>query len=310
MTVRAPSWIQAGSYSADNDRLLLQSLLGGTPNQALTQGVVGLADYKVTQSGTPSMILKVASGSAWIVGTQSATEGVMNVVNDDNTATVIISTANATNPRIDLVVLQGRNAEYSGVNNDAILTVITGTPAGSPVAPALPADALLLAQIAVAAGAGSIMTANITDKRAFFSPLNLQRAVPAGRIWGAGGQNITNALATAVTLGSTSFLRGGMTVSGSSLVVPVSGIYAVSAGVTMAGASGILACQVTVAGVFVANAQLPLNGADVEAVASDDILITAGQAIALNVFQSSGGTLATYNGGSPYIYLSATLVSV
>ena len=40
MAVRnAPSWLQAGSHSAEDDRLLLASLLGGSLNHApLTSG--------------------------------------------------------------------------------------------------------------------------------------------------------------------------------------------------------------------------------------------------------------------------------
>jgi hypothetical protein len=58
-----------------------------------------------------------------------------------------------------------RDAFYSGANNDVIFQVVAGTPAGSPVAPALPANSISLATVAVGAAVTQINTANITDTR-------------------------------------------------------------------------------------------------------------------------------------------------
>jgi hypothetical protein len=58
-----------------------------------------------------------------------------------------------------------RDAFYSGANNDVIFNVVAGTPAGSPVAPATPANSIALATVAVAANASTIVTADITDVR-------------------------------------------------------------------------------------------------------------------------------------------------
>lgn len=76
-----------------------------------------------------------------------------------------ISTANPTNPRIDSIVLT-----LDPSANSIVLAVVAGTPAVSPVAPTLTqTDAgvyqMELAQVAVAAGAGTVGT--ITDKRNF-----------------------------------------------------------------------------------------------------------------------------------------------
>lgn len=76
-----------------------------------------------------------------------------------------IGTANPTNPRIDSIVLT-----LDPSANSIVLAVVAGTPASSPVAPTLTqTDAgvyqMELAQVAVAAGAGTVGT--ITDKRAF-----------------------------------------------------------------------------------------------------------------------------------------------
>ena len=86
-----------------------------------------------------------------------------------NTAeeTLAIATANGTNPRIDTVVL-----ELDPSANSITLKVVTGTPGASPVAPTLTqTDAgvyqLPLANVAVAAAAGTITAGNVTDRRTF-----------------------------------------------------------------------------------------------------------------------------------------------
>jgi len=76
-----------------------------------------------------------------------------------------ISASDPTNPRIDRIIAEVLNAEYSGVSNLWQLRVMTGTPAGSPSAPALPNNAISLATVAVAALASSITNTNITDLR-------------------------------------------------------------------------------------------------------------------------------------------------
>ncbi len=87
----------------------------------------------------------------------------------DAVVTVPIATADPTNPRIDIIVMQCSVATNpdSSSGNIASIIVVKGTAAGSPSAPATPANSLLLANIAVAAGAASIVTANITDERAY-----------------------------------------------------------------------------------------------------------------------------------------------
>jgi hypothetical protein len=90
--------------------------------------------------------------------------GVYTVFNDATTVATITA-ADFTNPRIDLVCVTVRDAFYSGANNDVIFNVVAGTPAGSPVAPATPANSIALATVAVAANASTIVTADITDVR-------------------------------------------------------------------------------------------------------------------------------------------------
>lgn len=118
----------------------------------------------VLQNGSPNMSVNVVSGHALIPGSEGSKQGVYSVTNDA-TVNVAITASDPSNPRIDLVVLKVQDSAYSGATNAASIVAVTGTPAGSPSAPAPPVNAVILAQIAVAASATSIVTGNITDRR-------------------------------------------------------------------------------------------------------------------------------------------------
>jgi hypothetical protein len=158
MTVRTPpSWLQNGSHPAENDRLTTQALWA-------TTGIINSASLAVTQNTPPGLSVVVASGWAAIVGTTQANMGTYVTYND---ASVVLSlnTANPTNPRIDLICATVNDAYYTGSLNNVVIQAVAGTPAGSPVAPSLPANSITLATVAVGAGATAITNANITDTR-------------------------------------------------------------------------------------------------------------------------------------------------
>jgi hypothetical protein len=158
MAVRTPpSWLQNGSHPAENDRLTTQALWA-------TTGIIKSTSLAVTQNSPAGLSVLVASGWAAIVGTTQSNMGTY-VGYNDATTTLSITTADPTNPRIDLVCMTVQDAYYTGSLNDVILQVVAGTPAGSPVAPSLPANSISLATVAVGAGATSITNANITDTR-------------------------------------------------------------------------------------------------------------------------------------------------
>jgi hypothetical protein len=158
MTVRTPpSWLQNGSHPAENDRLTTQALWA-------TTGIINSASLLVHQNTPAGLSVVVDSGWAAIVGTTQANMGTYVTYND---ASVVLSlnTADPTNPRIDLICATVNDAYYTGSLNNVVLQVVAGTPAGSPVAPALPANSISLATVAVGAGATAITNANITDTR-------------------------------------------------------------------------------------------------------------------------------------------------
>lgn len=167
MAEKQASYIQASAHPADTDRLVLEGLLN--PSPAPVSGAaygVGPAtgDLLVTQNGTPNMTVNVAAGHVWIDGTESATQGAYHGYNDA-TKNLVIAASDPTNARKDLVVAKVQDAAYSGAVNAWTLAVVTGTPAASPVEPAVPANAVVLAMINVAALATTITNANITDRR-------------------------------------------------------------------------------------------------------------------------------------------------
>jgi len=152
-----PSWLQNGSHPAENDRLSVQALYA-------TTGIIGSTSLAVTASSPAAMSVRVATGWAAIVGTTQANMGVYTIYNDAQD-TLTITAANPTNPRIDRVVATVRDAYYTGAFNDVIFQVVAGTPAGSPSAPATPANSISLATILVGAAVTQINSGNITDTR-------------------------------------------------------------------------------------------------------------------------------------------------
>jgi hypothetical protein len=143
--VNPPLWLQAGAYTARQDRRLISSLVG-------SEGVSGELDMLVTQRAAgANMSVDVSEGVAFIEGEEATTQGTYHVESQGAT-NVVIAAAHATLPRSDPV-------------NAWALEVETGTPAGSPVEPSVPVSAIPLARVHVTPAATSITNTNITDRR-------------------------------------------------------------------------------------------------------------------------------------------------
>lgn len=159
-----PSFLQtsASGTTAEDLRRVFTGITQGTG------GVLSPSDLQVTQNDTPNMSVNVATGQAWIPGTRSTYQGSYFVENR-GTENLTVAASDPTNDRIDLVVAEIRDSQYSGASNDWQLRIITGTPAASPTTPATPADAIDLASISVLAGSTTVTSASISDLRSFAS---------------------------------------------------------------------------------------------------------------------------------------------
>ena len=193
MVVRLTPWaIDGNTHPAAEARAAMASLMGGTLGLWTTSttatdgghGVVGDADFQVTANGTPNMSVNVALGSAFVRNGQSQLRETYHVFNDA-TVNLAIAAADATNARRDLIVVQVRDSNFSGANDDARLFVVQGTPAASPADPSLAAtpNALVLARIQVNAADTSIVAGDITDLRVRpFVPSSLRCRLAPGTI--------------------------------------------------------------------------------------------------------------------------------
>lgn len=150
-----PSWLDAGSTPAENDRLVIAGLL-------VRPGVVGQDDLKVVASS--GLTVSVGAGAAYVQGDVRSNQGVYHVIND-SAETVTLAAAPATNPRIDVIIARVKDADAEGTENSASLEAVTGTESSTPTAPVVPKNSLVLAYVNVAVGASSLSSANITDKR-------------------------------------------------------------------------------------------------------------------------------------------------
>jgi hypothetical protein len=140
-------------------------VLAQLTNLTVTSSVLAY-DLYVSQQGSPNMSVSVLPGSAVI--TRSGLHPYIAVNSTPRTVTIAASSPSL--PRLDLVYYQIRDQAFSdagapGTGGVAVLDVVTGTPAGSPVLPALPANAIPLAQVSVAANATTVVQANITQLR-------------------------------------------------------------------------------------------------------------------------------------------------
>lgn len=148
--------------------------------QEIGPGVAAQPDFVVTQAGGGSMTVNV--GSVGLLMRASipldANGGTQRYEYSGAQLTGLVTAANATNPRIDIVTLAPPASPDSIVPQ---VIVIAGTPtAGAALfnrtgAPALPPGRILLADILVPANATQILTAQIRDRRAYFMP-----SVPTG----------------------------------------------------------------------------------------------------------------------------------
>lgn len=306
-----PIFIQAGSHPAEDVRRWMSAMVESTP------GVVAAGDMAVTQNGTPNMSVNVATGRAFINGSEATYQGTYAVENR-GVQNVVVSASDPTNPRRDLIVARIKDAAYSGAANTFTIEVVTGTPAAVPVDPATPANCLVLARVAVAALATTVVNANITDlrTRAYalgVSALNTGMAKQSSRMACRLTKSVAQSAATTSNVKATfdveTFDTGGLhstSVNTSRITIPAGGggLWMVgyqihweaggsslrSTGVSLDGASGQFYGRSTITSA----SECTLNGSAI-------IRLNDGQYMEIDCYQTTGGNLnilgdATLNG--------------
>jgi hypothetical protein len=167
VALETPIWLQGGTYSARQDRSLLDVIF--------TEGVIdpGGSALLVSERATGANdTVDVAAGAAIITGDDEADQGKYYV---RNTAVVNVAftPAPGTDERIDLLVLQVNDPTAGGAAGDnAVFEVIEGTVAVSAVAPAVPDTAIPLAEVLRLSTDTTIINARITDRRPTSSTQN------------------------------------------------------------------------------------------------------------------------------------------
>lgn len=167
MAIENPLYLQNLTYSARQDRFLI--------DYTYTEGVtdVQAGELAVTQRAAgAAMSVDVAAGTAVIDGDDADLQGAY-LVRVTAPESVTIPAPPGANSRIDLVVLRVNDSATTGgdpAQDGGRLEVVVGTAAAVPVAPAVPDTALVLAEVTVAAGVGSITNANIADRRTQVGP--------------------------------------------------------------------------------------------------------------------------------------------
>lgn len=304
-----PGWQQSRN---DHPAVLYRRVLAAILGEPAAGSVVQTGDLAVAAGG--GMSVNVAAGAAHVKATGGVRRGMYHVVNDATT-NVPIATANATNPRFDLVALRVRDTEHGHNASDGALVVIPGTAAPAPVEPTVPTDGhyLVLARVTVGAGVTSINSGNLVDRRTVSPSLasvvthdhradGTQGApTPSVRVRRAlSAQSLPNGFATISWDTTDHEIGGDLWAAGqpTRLVAPVAGVYRVSATASFAGSTGGLSRGVQllkngtlVPGSFRTIPNISNTGRIPAATVTADLLLAAGDFITVQAYQDTGANL-------------------
>jgi hypothetical protein len=161
--INPPAYLQEGCYEAVQDRRLLSSIIctegvafGACPDDGAPNAL------EVVDSGTGGMNVSVSEGAAFIQGDTISCQGMYHVVND-GPVDILLTPADPVDDRTDLIIARVADSQYAGALDEWVLEDVTGTPGGG--VPAAPGNALVLAEVFVAAATAEIVAGNITDRR-------------------------------------------------------------------------------------------------------------------------------------------------
>lgn len=179
--INPPAWLQAGSYPARTDRLSavtsLLSYAGFSVDEATPlrprQGMrPSYQNYqlKARAAATPNMTVIISGGMCFVDNHDLNGYGTYVLINDADKTVAISAAGGAGQFRKDTVVFSVYDAETAGAANSCQIEVIQGpyaASAGATVRGSLPANCVVICDIAIAPSQTSISAGNLTDGRAF-----------------------------------------------------------------------------------------------------------------------------------------------
>lgn len=301
-----PGFIEANSHNAQVIRQLAQNIFQNP-------GIIDVGDLQVTQNGTPNMSVNVAAGYCVIPGSFSFPSWGSYAPNyNDASVNKAIAAAPTTGgkSRIDIVVAQINDAQASGSANNWAITVVTGSAAVTPVQPATPSNALLLAVVTVGNAVNSIVTANIANVVGTAQLMNTP-ATAASRTHRAAAQSIPNNTATVVAMDTEDYDPLNMFVAGV-WTCPFSGVWAIRGGFSFgaAPAAGAVLAYLGKNGTTIWSKLMhggTLSGQAWGGSGGSDGHFVAGDTVSVYVTQVTASAWSTATDGANF--LSASLIS-
>lgn len=282
---------------------------GGSANEyghllALSRFMTGevIEGMAVTAPGS-NMTVSVGIGTAAIpTGTTPSNYSYFVGVDTAGGESVTITTANSSNPRIDVIVayvdksVTPSTGTPNNPNNMLKLVAVAGTPAASPSAPNTAAiqaaigaanPFIILANVTVGTSVTQITNTNIADKR------KLSRGgVPANNLYAfrftKSSQSINSNTFNTISMDTVDFDLGSAGITSGGYKAPIAGVYHFSASCSQASASVDL-----LAALFVNGSERSRgfwNGATNPSgtLVDDDLKLNAGDIVVFAVWQSTG----------------------
>ena len=150
-----PLYVQDGKYKAGEERIGVFNSIFDTPGRVRKDQLV------VSAMSNPTMQVRITAGSAVIAPPTTTYTTGFYVATSTEQVDLTIAGADPANPRIDRIVLQVIDSELSiGSTSACSFSIITGTPATTPIAPEEPSMSLTLATIRV-----DVNTTSITEDK-------------------------------------------------------------------------------------------------------------------------------------------------
>jgi hypothetical protein len=150
------------THDAADYRRLLRSVLSEGVTQ--TNPTDPTTDLKVIERSPNGPGVWVTEGGGVIEGDDTDDQGAYYGYSLDH-STVDVDAGDATNPRRDRIIMESLDTFYGSGSDVWRFRAVKGTPSPTPALPALPSNAISLAEVHVAALQVNIAAADITDLR-------------------------------------------------------------------------------------------------------------------------------------------------